>query len=225
MDAQPLSFAPGVLLLWLAQALQWARLRLARLLLVLALLMLAQSVWIPAKAVLAQALLEWRWSQALQQGRAEPPWPWADTVPVARLTRLHDGRSQIVLAGDSGRVLAFGPGWAPASAPPLSAGTSVISAHRDTHFHWLREIADQERVEIETLDGRRRYRLVDRKVVDVRSHALAVDEGRETLLLVTCWPFDAIEAGGPLRLLLRFEPESGDGPGSDQDPASASVGG
>lgn len=169
--------------------------------------LLAQALWVPAKAELAQWLLERRWAQARADGVSRPPWPWADTHAVARLTRGIDGRSQIVLAGDNGRTLAFGPGWNEASAAPMARGTVVISAHRDTHFAWLRGIEDGERIELEGVQAHRRYTLRSRSVVDVRWQALALDTDEDQLLLVTCWPFDAVDAGGPLRLVLRFVPD------------------
>lgn len=113
-----------------AGALRRLRLLLAALLGLAALALAADAGWIHAKAALAQWLLERSWQQGLAQGEAPPPWPWADTRPVARLLRP-DGGMQIVLAGDSGRVLAFGPGWArparrPASpAPRWSAAIAI----------------------------------------------------------------------------------------------------
>ncbi len=183
-------------------------------------LLLAQALWIPAKAELAQWLLARSWDAARVDGEAQPPWPWADTRAVARLHRADVDGGQIVLAGDSGRVLAFGPGWNPASAAPGGQGTVVISAHRDTHFAWLRELAEGAIVELEGLHGARRYRLQERLIVDVREHALAPERGGDQLLLVTCWPFDAVEAGGPLRLVLRFLPKGEEG--TALNPAAAS---
>jgi sortase A len=168
------------------------------------------GLYIPLKAALAQQLLERAWQRSLQDGEAHPPWPWADTRPVARLLRVDGGDSQIVLAGDSGRVLAFGPGWSETSASLLSAGTAVISAHRDTHFAWLREITDGELIELSTATGARRYRLAGREIVDVRHQRLQASADDEALLLVTCWPFGAVDPRGPLRLMLRFEPLPGD---------------
>lgn len=183
----------------------WMRRTIAALLLA-ALVVGLDGLYIPLKAALAQQLLERAWQRSLQDGEAHPPWPWADTRPVARLLRIDGGDSQIVLAGDSGRVLAFGPGWSETSAPLMSAGTAVISAHRDTHFAWLREIADDELIELSTANGARRYRLAGRDIVDVRHQRLQASADDEALLLVTCWPFDAVDPRGPLRLLLRFEP-------------------
>jgi len=178
---------------------------LPALLLAAAGLLAAQALWIPAKAALAQQLLEQAWQRSLTSAQPQRPWPWADTAPVARLLRLSTGESQIVLAGDSGRTLAFGPGWNEASAAPLSGGTALISAHRDTHFAWLRDIADSEEVELQSTQGQRRYRLHSRRIVDVRQQGWVARPDRDALLLVTCWPFDAVDARGPLRLLLEFE--------------------
>lgn len=186
----------------------WMRRTIAALLLA-ALALGLDGLYIPLKATLAQQLLERAWQRNLEDGQAHRPWPWADTRPVARLRRVDGGDSQIVLAGDSGRVLAFGPGWSETSAPLLSAGTAVISAHRDTHFAWLRDIADGELIELSTATGARRYRLTQREVVDVRRQRLQASADDEALLLVTCWPFDAVDPRGPLRLLLRFEPLPG----------------
>jgi sortase A len=48
-----------------------------------------QGLWIPAKACLAQVLLERAWHRALDGESAPRPWSWADTWPVARITTTH----------------------------------------------------------------------------------------------------------------------------------------
>ena len=71
--------------------------------------LLLHALWIPAKAELAQWLIEQSWQQALD-GRPElPPWPWADTRPLGVLSVPAHGVRQMVLEGNSGRNLAFGP--------------------------------------------------------------------------------------------------------------------
>ena len=47
---------------------------------------LAQSAYIPAKAWLAQDLMQRAWQRARHGNELAKPWPWADTFPVARLT-------------------------------------------------------------------------------------------------------------------------------------------
>jgi sortase A len=178
----------------------------ARGLLIVALVLAAQAAWMPAKAALAQHLLASSWQQSRQDGSAHRPWPWADTHPVARLEQPRLGISQVVLAGDSGRPLAFGPGWAESSAKPGSdAGTVVISGHRDTHFSWLRELRDGDTLRLEHAGGEREYRVVGSEVVDSRTHRLATGNG-DSLVLVTCWPFDATAARSPLRYLVTLAP-------------------
>ncbi len=181
------------------------RLALALACATLAVICLVDAGWIHAKAAVAQVLLERSWQRSDGDGQAPPPWPWADTRPVARLHAPPLRHSQIVLAGDSGRVLAFGPGWAPASAAPDGRGTIVISGHRDTHFAWLRHLETGDRVQLETRDGRRDYIVTTQRIADAERERIALDDDGDTLLLVTCWPFDAV-AGGPLRYVVRAEP-------------------
>ncbi|WP_460454929.1 class GN sortase [Arenimonas aestuarii] len=182
-----------------------ARRWLARTLLLAAGLLAAQAAWLPAKAALAQVLLATSWQQSLADGKAHRPWPWADTHAVARLSSPRLGVSQVVLAGDSGRSLAFGPGWAESSAAPGAAGTVVISGHRDTHFRWLKDLRDGDVVQLESRDGPRRYQVAGTRVADARSERIAAS-GRDQLLLVTCWPFEATAPRGPLRYLVTLRP-------------------
>ncbi|WP_281492403.1 class GN sortase [Arenimonas composti] len=163
--------------------------------------------WMPAKAALAQHLLGEAWEQARGDGGAHRPWPWADTHPVARLSAPRLGRSQIVLAGDAGRPLAFGPGWAEASAAPGTTGTTVISGHRDSHFEWLRELQHGDVVELEAASGISRWTVAGSEVVDSRTTRLDVTAAADRLVLVTCWPFDAVAAGGPMRYVVTLEPQ------------------
>ena len=160
-----------------------------------------RALWIPAKAVLAQVLLERAWAEARRGGEAPRPWPWADTWPVARLT-LPGGEPLVVLAGASGRTLAFAPGHMDGSARPGEPGNVVIAGHRDTHFRALAALRPGDLLRLEAPDGGvRRYRVSGAAVVRYDdSAALAADGDR--LTLVTCWPFEALHPGGPLRYVV-----------------------
>jgi sortase A len=162
--------------------------------------------WIHAKAALAQQLLHAAWRDSDHGAKQMKPWPWADTHPVARLRAPAREIDQIVLAGDSGRTLAFGPGWAEASAAPGTRGTSVISGHRDTHFGFLRELRIGDMVLLEAATGTRRYQVEATRIADTRHEGLRLREGDDTLVLVTCFPFDAVASGGPLRYVVVLGP-------------------
>ncbi|HVY83189.1 MAG TPA: class GN sortase [Steroidobacteraceae bacterium] len=190
-------------------------------------LALLQAGWIEVKAYAAQALIEAAWKRNQLGAMHARPWPWADTTPVARLTVLErDPRSTamppehavargaplIVLEGSSGRNLAFGPTHDPASVLPGETGNSVISAHRDTHFKMLKTLALGDRLRVERVGGRVSFFAVtDIRVVDSRTTRIALDAERPRLTLVTCYPFDAIRPGGPLRFVVTADSIAGAG--------------
>lgn len=192
---------------------------LALLLLLLGLQQLAGAALIKAKAWLAPVLIETAWAQTLARG-GEPvkPWSWADTWPVARLQAPAQEVELLVLAGDSGNALAFGPGHATASATLGAAGLAVIGGHRDTHFAFLRDLPVGALLQLELPDGRwRSYAVESSRVVDASRELLPAGLAEEVLLLVTCYPFDALQSNGPLRYVVRAIPIAA----SDQDPRVA----
>jgi len=164
---------------------------------------LGQGAYIPAKAWLAQELMQRAWTRSAAGHNQAVPWPWADTWPVARLAAKSGDIDLIVLAGGSGRTLAFGPGHLSASALPGQNGNAVIAGHRDTHFSFLRDVEVGESLVIETISGRKHvYKVVGIEVVDSRRGSLQLDTAVPMLSLVTCYPFDATDPGGPLRYVV-----------------------
>lgn len=178
----------------------------AALVMAVGLALCGQGLWIPAKAALAQVLLERAFERSLATGQPVKPWPWADTWPVARITfpRLH--REVIVLDGASGQALAFGPGHVAGTPDAGDRGTAVYAAHRDTHFALLGQVKPGDEIQVHRIDGRHaRFRMVAAQVV--RWDASGVDPhapGR-ALALATCWPLDA-KTPGPMRYLVWAAP-------------------
>jgi sortase A len=160
------------------------------------------GAYIHAKALLAQVLLERAFNETIAAGRIIKPWSWADTWPVARIEipRLH--ASAIVLAGSSGQALAFGPGHVELTPDAGERGVAVYSAHRDTHFRFLRDVAIGDEIDITRSDGRRfRYRADSAAVVRFDASGIDPQTDGYQLVLSTCWPFDALTSG-PERYLL-----------------------
>ena len=162
-----------------------------------------EGSWMYAKARLAQMLLQRAWSRTLTGEQLVKPWPWADTYPVAKLTVPSLQIDLIVLNGAYGRTLAFGPGYSESSAFPGSPGTTILTGHRDSHFSFLKRLKRQDEILIET-DQRtsQRYLVQSSQVVDARTASIHRMEGEDQLVLVTCYPFDSILTGGPLRYLV-----------------------
>ena len=159
--------------------------------------------YIHAKAWLAQVLLERAWTATLAGDARVRPWPWADTWPTALLRVPALGVDRIVLAGASGRTLAFGPGHLDGTALPGAPGHAVLSGHRDTHFRFLQRLAEGSELRVQRPDGTwRHYQVTATEVIDARGARLADDDGTPALTLVTCYPFDAVRPGGPLRYVV-----------------------
>ena len=169
---------------------------------------LATAGWIQGKAIVAQQLLNHSWNQTLNDISEDrkliqhKPWPWADTWPIAKLIVPKHDIEQIILAGDSGSSLAFGPGHSFASATPNSAGTTVVSAHRDTHFRFLKDLKIKEKIYIQTIDKTITYQIHDTKIVDSRTFKIQPATDEKELILVTCYPFASLDTGGTLRYLV-----------------------
>ena len=168
----------------------------------LGLILFGQGAYIHAKALLAQVLLQRAFDETIATGHVTKPWSWADTWPVARIEVKRIGARAIVLAGSSGQALAFGPGHVELTANAGERGVAVYSAHRDTHFAFLRNVRIGDEIDVTRDDGKTfRYRADGASVV--RYDASGIDpltEGHE-LVLSTCWPFDALTSG-PERYLL-----------------------
>ena len=86
---------------------------------------------------------------------------------------------------------------------PGAAGNSVIGGHRDTHLAFLRNVKRGETLTVERADGTHTdYRVTDLDVLDKRDTWVTRNEGPSRLTLITCWPFDALRAGGPERYVV-----------------------
>jgi sortase A len=166
------------------------------------LILFGQGAYIHAKALLAQVLLERAFTATIVTGRDSKPWSWADTWPVARIEVKRIDASAIVLAGSSGQALAFGPGHVEHTANAGERGVAVYSAHRDTHFRFLKDVKLGDEIAVTRRDGKVfRYRADSHSVVRFDQFGIDPLSNGYELVLSTCWPFDAV-TGGPDRYLL-----------------------
>src|ERR1700728_1561117 len=96
-----------------------------------------RALYLHAKARLAGALIRRAWEQSTQSGVSRPPWPWADTHPIARLKIPNLGYDEIVLEGATPRTLAFGPARLQSGARPGEGGNMILAGHRTSWFEPL----------------------------------------------------------------------------------------
>lgn len=170
---------------------------------------LADAMWIYGKAQLAQLLIEDAWHKTLVNQSAVKPWAWADTWPAGRLQVPQHNIDLFVLNGLQGNALAFGPGYIQSSSPLSSKKVSIIAGHRDTHFKFMQRLQIGDRLIFTNTEGLLSYyRITDLSVVDSSQQELEVYIGQEKLILVTCYPFNTIDIGGPLRYVATAVPDS-----------------
>ena len=174
----------------------------AALLALVGFILFGQGAYIYAKALLAQILLQQAFAETIATGHLTKPWSWADTWPVARIEVKRIDASTIVLAGSSGQALAFGPGHVELTPDAGERGAAVYSAHRDTHFRFLKDVAIGDEIDVTRSDGRTfRYRADATSVVRFDASGIDPLSRNYELVLSTCWPFDALTSG-PDRYLL-----------------------
>lgn len=181
------------------------RLWFAALMIGAGLVLTGQATYMTLKALLAQVLLDRAFTETLARGGDVKPWPWADTSPVARIEVPRIGASAVVLSGDSGQALAFGPGHLQSTPEPGESGTTVFAAHRDTHFVFLGAVRPGDTIVVTRRD-RSVHRFRVTRVHVVRWDQSGIDPAApgQNLVLATCWPLDA-RAAGPMRLLVHAE--------------------
>ena len=174
----------------------------------LALLLLAgggyflfQAIKIEVKAKIAQGLLEYTWNKSLKENKSYKPWPSFDGSPILKLEIPHYNISQIVLEGTSGQALAFGPAFHKETYLPNSNNITAISTHRDSHGEYIQNLKIGDILRLQDLDKKwHTYKIDEFLIVNVDEDININKINR--LLLITCYPFDAILSGTPFRYIV-----------------------
>ena len=160
-----------------------------------------QAIKIDLKAKVAQILLNHAWQQSLKNGEGAQPWPSFDGRPIFKLEIVKHQISQIVLDGTSGQSLAFGPGFHSESHLPRMNGTTAISSHRDSHGNFIKNLIVGDEIHLQDLHKQWHYYIVNDFFI-INVHDQNQITNTKGLLLITCYPFNAITSGTPLRYIV-----------------------
>lgn len=164
--------------------------------------LICDGMWLKVKAMVAQKMLHHAWEETVRTGVSVKPWPWADSWPVARLRVDRLGIDHIVLEGDSGEVLAFGPGHLTNSAVPGTGGNCILAGHRDTSFKFLKDLQPGDLVSLQAINGKKYDFEVSSAHIENRSALYLEQSENSWLTLITCYPFDAIRPGTDQRYVV-----------------------
>ncbi|MBO1255456.1 class GN sortase [Alteromonas sp. 5E99-2] len=157
--------------------------------------------YIYVKAQVAQYLIQWAWQKTKIEHIRQPPWSWADTYPVAKITI---GEQPLyILSGSTGRTLAFGPGHMSSTVLPGEVGNSVISGHRDTHFAILENIEVGDEIRIESEFTQTKFEVTDILVVHQSTMAVTKNSADKMLTLITCYPFNSLKLNPEMRFIVQ----------------------
>ncbi|MFT4937254.1 MAG: sortase A [Paraglaciecola sp.] len=172
-------------------------------LLALGIFQFGSGMYIFAKAHLAQYLIAIAWDDTLAHKTQQKPWAWADTYPVAKLSLAE--QTLYVLAGSSGRTLAFAPGHMSATSLPGETGNSVIVGHRDSHFRILKDLQKGDIIKVQTSQGQKEYRVSTLRIAHQSQVHLVQQSEHNLLTLITCYPFDSLLPKPELRYVVRAQ--------------------
>jgi sortase A len=169
-----------------------------------------RAAYLHAKAELAGILIQRAWEKTLRTGESSPPWPWADTYPIARLQIPRLGYDEMVLEGATPRTLAFGPARLLSGAGLGEPGNLLLAGHRTSWFRPLQGIAAGDTIQLQWLDSHRSSRETTYKVgviriVDPQDVTLLAPTSEDALTLITCYPFGR-SPYSPQRFMVRAYP-------------------
>ncbi len=128
--------------------------------------------------------------------KPEPP----VALGVLRIKRL--GVEVLIRPGANHATLAEGAGWIPGTALPGRSGNVGIAAHRDTFFRELQDIRIGDEITLLTTAGERTFRVEGTRIVDPSQTDVLAPTLRDTVTLVTCYPFDFV-GSAPQRFIVR----------------------
>ena len=119
-------------------------------------------------------------------------------MTIARL-----GVSVMIEEGVTFGILRRSAGHIPGTAVPGQLGNVGVAAHRDTLFRGLKDIRKADLIQVSTITKEFKYQVTDILIVNPTDvGVLSPSEGRNTLTLVTCYPFNFI-GNAPRRFIVQ----------------------
>ena len=164
---------------------------------------------IELKARVAQVLLKHAWNKTIKTGEDQRPWKSFDGTPILRLMIPTYEVDQIILRGTSGQSLAFAPAFHKESQLPGNGGTTVLSSHRDSHGIYIKKLQIGDIIKLQ--DRYKQwytYKIDNFSIIDVNNSNLTLNT-EDNLLIITCYPFNALRSGTPLRYVVSASQDLG----------------
>lgn len=149
---------------------------------------------LPHEAKKKQRQLEEAYSQTIAGEAPTMPFAKSDVAVAGKIIYPRLRKSYVVVTTGTEEALKAGPSLIPGAAPIGKPGVSFISAHRETHFAFLRHARAGDTIQAAGADGTMRdYRVTKTEVVDIDDLSAPASPGENRLVLFTCYPFQSFK--------------------------------
>tara|TARA_R110000764_G_scaffold17331_5_gene47659 strand:+ start:3215 stop:3811 length:597 start_codon:yes stop_codon:yes gene_type:complete len=176
-------------------------------LIILGLVGITKAGLMPIKAIIGQHYLEVAWKESLKSNKLSKPWKSADFYMVGELKVPKLKVSRVILNSVSGEAMAWSIGRVTNLNHALDKQPIILAGHRDSHMQFMSELNIGDKIELTMSDGvLKTYIISGTEVSDKPEVALSpASLGRESLILTTCWPFNAMKSGDQRYLIFAHQ--------------------
>ena len=176
-------------------------------LIILGLVGITKASLMPIKAIIGQHYLEVAWKESLKSNKLSKPWKSADFYMIGELKVPKLKVSRVILNSVSGEAMAWSIGRVTNLGNAIDKQPIILAGHRDSHMQFMSELNIGDKIELTMSDGvLTTYIISGTEVSDKPEVALSsVTLGSESLILTTCWPFNAMKSGDQRYLIFAEE--------------------
>ena len=173
-------------------------------LIILGLVGITKASLMPIKAIIGQHYLEVAWKESLKSNKLSKPWKSADFHMIGELKVPKLKVSRVILNSVSGEAMAWSIGRVTSLGNAIDKQPIILAGHRDSHMQFMSELNIGDKIELTMSDGLlKTYIISGTEVSDKPEVALSpVTLGSESLILTTCWPFNAMKSGDQRYLIF-----------------------
>ena len=173
-------------------------------LIILGLVGITKASLMPIKAIIGQHYLEVAWKESLKSNKLSKPWKSADFYMIGELKVPKLKVSRVILNSVSGEAMAWSIGRVTNLGNAIDKQPIILAGHRDSHMQFMSELNIGDKIELTMSDGvLTTYIISGTEVSDKPEVALSpVTLGSESLILTTCWPFNAMKSGDQRYLIF-----------------------
>ncbi|MDA9895543.1 class D sortase [Amylibacter sp.] len=173
-------------------------------LIILGLVGITKASLMPIKAIIGQHYLEVAWKESLKSNKLSKPWKSADFYMIGELKVPKLKVSRVILNSVSGEAMAWSIGRVTNLNHAIDKQPIILAGHRDSHMQFMSKLNIGDKIELTMSDGlMTTYIISGTEVSDKPEVALSpVTLGSESLILTTCWPFNAMKSGDQRYLIF-----------------------